>query len=85
MTVLCEKSGGSISIPIQGYVSEFTFKGSNSFFFFLSPFSVGVVLTLLHSKRQKLQTVLAFLGARGLRKNFLLREQIGSHKSICPL
>ena len=36
----------------------------------MKPLKIGLLLTLLHSERPKLHTILAFLSAIGLRKEF---------------
>ena len=44
----------------------------------------GLVLTLLHSERPKLHTILAFLSAVGLKGRICSGQQIFSFKSLHP-
>ena len=43
-----------------------------SVFIFASLFNKGQLLTLLHSERPKLYTILAFLSAKGLKEEFAM-------------
>ena len=53
-------------------MNSYTFRGNRSaIFIFVSLFNKGHLLTLLHSERPKLYTILAFLSAIGSKEGIL--------------